>query len=1130
MVAERSGSHNRSSVCPRFPFPFETMESVPSAAGAQNAGITQQLPAVPVSPESTTPGGAKASARTHFDMSPEHPGGGDQQARRRRVSRSSTPTLRAEGSSTPKRLPGKAFTDSPPPPVDPGSPWSNVAGDVPGAGASADDVRFWAYQKFGHHHTRLTTLAAASNYMLDSAKLIRHELDARPTFDEVSNYVQQMLTDKLQGYVAKDAANSMVNEDKVKEMFKTFQDRLEANYPTIIQTEKFVKEQFNNAEASTAVLTAHVKAAMVQIEHAITSTEKNLKMIEEVENNFHIHVAESFSKVEAAVEDLRAPRGPARHDDKTCHMMPPGIPPELSTAGTSGDCCIQSIHCHHVEKLIQDVQGLKDYSGLISGHGLLHGRVAQVEQRITKLEGKAWLMGWRGPNGEPVNDPQGGHPGAPHGGHPGAPHGGQPGAHRGGNPGGAPGGGPGGFGQGPGSSGGGAPGDWSPTWPQHTRNDESRIDYSKIFDDKVALSTEYAYNGGDGGDRWRQKTYGYLISKCPTLSKILKWAEGCDNRSISQDAWMAENNQEKWMTELNLVKLSEALWGFLNTCLKDEAHTTFENAEELNGYDGWRLVVQEIQKGRSVRKATLRKLVKNPPKINKLEDVNAGMIKYRNILREYAAVEGKIPDESEQKCDLLESLPLEIRENLMWRAHNMKGETYTEFQNHVQATVNEILFHRGRLPSPINAVEGPTRDDVQQNESMKAIEKINDLENMIGAMMKRMGYRPNANGGGGSGAQPRSPGPRRPNEDRPPKCANCGASGHTKDDCNKQKVPLSQRLCHECGKPGHIAANCRQRKNRSAGLVDDSEADDVLGCVQWRTVGNLKSAGRPTPKPMTLESYIPTTTRNKFGALETVDDEPAPEAECRCCSGRESVSPRKARRDAARQHRIALRTESWKKADQQMEALQGVNIKNEPNIETSNEPNDAISTLGSLVYRDEDEDAIMAADEEIEVDVAQDSGCVANVAGPDDIPSSVEVAHPPGKRVRGFVAANGSDMENYGEANVRMVAEDGSSFLNSFTVTDVTRPLHATSQTCDSTSERCPDGHEVLFTKGEATVVPAGALSRFLGNIRHIATYPRRGGLYVAKMKVRAPGARGQKRPSPKKPGAQGFRRLGAKQ
>ena len=172
----------------------------------------------------------------------------------------------------------------------------------------------------------------------------------------------------------------------------------------------------------------------------------------------------------------------------------------------------------------------------------------------------------------------------------------------------------------------------------------------------------------------------------------------------------------------------------------------------------------------------------------------------------------------------------------------------------------------------------------------------------------------------------------------------------------------------------------------------------------------------------------------------------------------------------------------------------------------------------------------MAADEEIEVDVAQDSGCVANVAGPDDIPSSVEVAHPPGKRVRGFVAANGSDMENYGEANVRMVAEDGSSFLNSFTVTDVTRPLHATSQTCDSTSERCPDGHEVLFTKGEATVVPAGALSRFLGNIRHIATYPRRGGLYVAKMKVRAPGARGQKRPSPKKPGAQGFRRLGAKQ
>ena len=62
----------------------------------------------------------------------------------------------------------------------------------------------------------------------------------------------------------------------------------------------------------------------------------------------------------------------------------------------------------------------------------------------------------------------------------------------------------------------------------------------------------------------------------------------------------------------------------------------------------------------------------------------------------------------------------------------------------------------------------------------------------------------------------------------------------------------------------------------------------------------------------------------------------------------------------------------------------------------------------------------------------------------------------------------------------------------------MTRPLHSTGKICD-------ESKEVLFTKGEATVVPEGALSQFLGTVRHIAKYKRNGGLYLAKMKVRAP-------------------------
>ena len=112
---------------------------------------------------------------------------------------------------------------------------------------------------------------------------------------------------------------------------------------------------------------------------------------------------------------------------------------------------------------------------------------------------------------------------------------------------------------------------------------------------------------------------------------------------------------------------------------------------------------------------------------------------------------------------------------------------------------------------------------------------------------------------------------------------------------------------------------------------------------------------------------------------------------------------------------------------------------------------------------DEDDDnVIMEVEEEVEVSVAIDSGCVVHTCGPKDLPTTVEVKHPPNEKVRNLVAANGSDMENYGKASVDMVQENGKVFVSTFTVTDVTRPLHSTSQVCDSTGRACPAGHGVF--------------------------------------------------------------------
>ncbi len=167
-----------------------------------------------------------------------------------------------------------------------------------------------------------------------------------------------------------------------------------------------------------------------------------------------------------------------------------------------------------------------------------------------------------------------------------------------------------------------------------------------------------------------------------------------------------------------------------------------------------------------------------------------------------------------------------------------------------------------------------------------------------------------------------------------------------------------------------------------------------------------------------------------------------------------------------------------------------------------------VDTLLAPLELEESEDELNELTEEVEIRVANDSGSVDHVVHPKDIPKTVQIVKP--KRVRNFVSVSGDGIKNYGTADVELEMGAGNVVNGTFSVADVTRPLHSTSKICD-------EEKEVLFTKGEATVVPAGSLSKFLGMCRQIATYEREGGLYLAKMKVRVRRPRAKDAESPAK-------------
>ena len=421
-----------------------------------------------------------------------------------------------------------------------------------------------------------------------------------------------------------------------------------------------------------------------------------------------------------------------------------------------------------------------------------------------------------------------------------------------------------------------------------------------MFDEKLTERDDYKYSGKTGsGFAWKGRVERHFISRAPVMMKILKWAEEQGLNKVTE-AHLAEAIGAKLTDEQQMV-MNGQLWGFLSASVSGAAETLFKGADVLQGIDAWRIITRYISQGKDIRIETLRRdmraAVARP--IPSLEKMEEGIAEFEHAIKEYEDAGGEVYDPAMKKNDLLQILPGELSELMLWMATD-QGKNFHEFKDHVITMAGKILFNKKK--SPIHAVEPePERNgkDFGNNgeQELMAALGMEDPEDMIAAVMKWKGKFNKGGGGGGGGGRDRGPrrdaAPRRDaggaDKDRPPrKCPNCGET-HADRKCPKAPVAFADRVCWTCGKKNHTSAQCIQKGPLKA--IEDTPPGGAGGASIKDIVGSLKLNGcfavtdggfmaanprrtvrRPLPTQPTLASYISKTTWDVLSKLDDEDD------------------------------------------------------------------------------------------------------------------------------------------------------------------------------------------------------------------------------------------------------------------
>ena len=252
----------------------------------------------------------------------------------------------------------------------------------------------------------------------------------------------------------------------------------------------FVTE--NSLQAQMERVDHELKILSAQGNDFVANLDKHLVKIEAVEKDFKQHVQSNFATVEKELNMIKhAVDGVAGKGDVNSNVAQRVVMLEVNmqkeVAVINGNIQTLKAGVESVPLLISSAMYAKCHCVHVDQ---LDGRLAVLEVAAAAATGAgktdAWQGGtdpWRGyavPGSAPMKAPPG------YGGN---------GAGDGGD--------------------GGAP----PNAPKANAQfpDMEHVNLSRLFDDKIALSDSYSFDGVKGGDAWREKLRGYWVPKCSEL-------------------------------------------------------------------------------------------------------------------------------------------------------------------------------------------------------------------------------------------------------------------------------------------------------------------------------------------------------------------------------------------------------------------------------------------------------------------------------------------------------------------------------------------------------------------------------------------------------------------------------------